>query len=164
MITAIILLGVFFAVVGTAVGVTLYRSVQVNKQFQPVPGIPGCTVVVTPPATTAQFSAVVLGAARFLANTKLFTFEEIMQELKRSANIVSQTMSWIDRAGQKVGGSTEYVGMQVSSDYSSTFHELVNFMQIRKYGDAQDTFDAWQKLGLWDVDNAFRNWLSQLPL
>lgn len=164
MVTAIVILVAFFLVIGAAVGAKLYSAAQVNKQFQPVPGIPGCTVVVTLPATAARFGVVVLGAARFLVDAGLFTLEEIMVELGKSANIVSQTMSWIDRAGQKVGGSTEYVGMQVSADYSSTLHELVNLMQIRKYGEAQDTSEAWQKLGLWDVDNAFRNWLSQLPL
>ena len=163
MITAIIILAIFFIIVGSVVGVGLYRSAQVNKQFQPVPGIPGCTVVATPPATAARFGQVALGAARFLADTGLFSYEAILAELGRSANIVSQTMVWVDRMGQKVGGSTEYIGMMVSSDYSSMFHEEVNLMQIRKYGDAQDTKEAWQKLGLWEVDNAFRSWLSKLP-
>ena len=164
MIAALAILGTFFAIVGTYVGVKLYQAAQTNKQFKPVPGIPGCTVAVTAPATAEKFKVAILLAAKYLVSTNLFSLSKIMEELGKSSNIVSQTMSWRDRAGQMVGGSTEYSGMQVSSDYSSSFHELVNLLQIRTLGDALDTKEDWTRLGLWAVDGAFRAELKSLNL
>lgn len=156
MLPALIIAGLTFLGAGVAVFFGLRKAQQQGAQFVPVPGVPGARVAAADPA---RFGTALLAAVDIFVGAKLGTRDDVMRLLATSTNVVSASMSWTDRAGQKVGGSTEFYGIIVASDLSSMFHELVHLVEWRTTGEADGTHSTWAARGVWAADDLFRGWL-----
>ncbi len=163
MLTALVLLGVMLAGAATAVLVK-YRAFRATEaQFVQAPQIPGCRVACSPPMTPERFGTALLKARDLLIATGLYSAAAVQHALSTSTNVVMRSMSWADRAGRLVGGSTEWAGITVASDLSSTFHELLHLVDWRETGAALDEGPTWARAGLREADEAFRGWLKENP-
>lgn len=160
MVSAVIIIVLVFATVGTVVFLKLR---QTGPAWKKIPLSGGAQY-------TGEVNDVLLVGAFFKARELLWTKTNFPQARVNSAcqsisiKILSVD-SWLNSVGQKVGGETTIPFCPtIGRDLSSLLHEIVHCVEWSCDGAYDMTHTTWAARGVWAADNEFRAWLlAQVP-
>lgn len=161
MIAAIVLMVLVFIGAGVAVAVHLRKP---RIQWVKIPSGGGAQFANDPHVDPVRLEQAFLRARELLWRGTNFPPDRVQTALANVSIKVMPVDSWLNAAGQKVGGEvTVPFCPTVCRDLSSLFHELVHVVEFSATGMTDDAHEQWESRGVWRADAEFRAWLDSSP-
>lgn len=149
MIAGIVLLVLVFVGAGVAVAVQLRKP---RIQWVKIPSGGGAQFANDPHVDRVRLEQAFLKARELLWSRTNFPPDRTQAALENVSIKVMPVDSWLNAAGQKVGGEmTVPFCPTVCRDLSSLFHELVHVVEFSSVGVTDDAHSEWEARGVWRV-------------
>jgi len=128
--------------------------------WKPLPGIFTGAMYRAPDGVTGEWVAEVLGVvAEVLGRHTKWGLNAAMT-LRKIKIYVSDTESWTDMYGRKIGGFQQGYTAFVSRSLSSLCHECAHFCEYWIDHEIDGEHATWMADGIWEADEEYRRWLD----
>jgi len=159
MIAGIVLLVLVFVGAGVAVAVQLRKP---RIDWVKIPSGGGARFANEPHVDPVRLEQAFMRVRHLLWTRTNFPPDRVQTALENVSIKVMPVDSWLNGAGQKVGGEmTVPFCPTVCRDLSSLFHELVHVVEFSSVGVTDDAHSEWEARGVWRGDAEFRAWLIE---
>lgn len=164
MTTILVAVGLLMMVLGFAAWQIIPRvlATQADAElWKPLPSRSGALVQIHAalPLTIEQVDACLQRATEALIEHGPWERVAVEAGLTTLRVIVNNTESWVDAAGQHVGGQAYYSTIAVDKALGSLCHEMIHVLEFTLDGKVDPSHSLWEKRGFWHVDDAYRDTL-----